>query len=291
MQPKYYWIGPVALVFLCSCASQQDIYTLDHRIAALERHNLTLEQQIKTKDETLVGDENDIRGQYAGLAAQLQSYQDQAQLLSGRLDAVEHQLQQNPGSAVGNAATNPDRIDQMSTDLFELQKRMNAIEQYLAQNGKTVPAPTPAATPAPVPVKPEPVKPVPPAASSQPETDAELYVAAKREFDQGNMTAARNGFAKLLKAYPKSQQADNAQFWIAETYYREKWYEKAILEYQKVIENYAKGNKVPAAMLKQAYAFVNIGEANNARLILKEIIANYPGTSEAESAKKKLDAM
>ena len=40
----------------------------------------------------------------------------------------------------------------------------------------------------------------------------------------------------MLKRFPQSDQADNAQFWIGETYYRENWYEKAILEYQKVIE-------------------------------------------------------
>jgi TolA-binding protein len=58
-----------------------------------------------------------------------------------------------------------------------------------------------------------------------------------------------------LKRFPKSDNADNAQFWIGEIYYRQKWYETAILEYQKVIENYPKGNKVQASLLKQGFAF------------------------------------
>ena len=41
-------------------------------------------------------------------------------------------------------------------------------------------------------------------------------------------------FKELIERFPKSERADNAQFWIGEIYYREKWYEKAILEYQKV---------------------------------------------------------
>jgi len=94
--------------------------------------------------------------------------------------------------------------------------------------------------------------------------------------------------AKFLKRFPTAKNADNAQFWIGETYYREKWYEKAILEYQKVIEKYPKGNKVPASLLKQGLAFYSIGDKANARLIMNELIAKYPHSREAKIARKKL---
>jgi tol-pal system protein YbgF len=115
-----------------------------------------------------------------------------------------------------------------------------------------------------------------------------IYKPAKGAFDAGKNEEARRGFAKLIEKFPKSQHADNAQFWIGETYYQEKWFEKAILEYQKVIENYPKGNKVPAALLKQGLAFQKIGDTANARLILKELIKKYPQTSEGSIAKQKL---
>ena len=76
--------------------------------------------------------------------------------------------------------------------------------------------------------------------------------------------------------------------WIGESYYREKWFERAILEYQTVIEKYPKGNKVPAAMLKQGMALQKIGEKPSARLIFEELINKYPKASEAAIAKKKL---
>ncbi|MCP4371246.1 MAG: tol-pal system protein YbgF, partial [Deltaproteobacteria bacterium] len=93
---------------------------------------------------------------------------------------------------------------------------------------------------------------------------------------------------ELLDRYPKSKSADNAQFWIGEIYYREKWYEKAILEYQKVIENYPKGNKDQASLLKQGFAFYNLKDKPNSRLIFKELIKKFPGSNEAKIAKKKL---
>ncbi|MEK6196353.1 MAG: tetratricopeptide repeat protein, partial [Deltaproteobacteria bacterium] len=67
-----------------------------------------------------------------------------------------------------------------------------------------------------------------------------------------------------------------------------KWYEKAILEYQKVIENYPKGNKVPASLLKQGFAFLSLGDKANARLILNELAKKYPDTNEGKIAVQKL---
>jgi tol-pal system protein YbgF len=115
-----------------------------------------------------------------------------------------------------------------------------------------------------------------------------LYDQAKQAFDAGELEKARQGFQEFTKRFPDSQNADNAQFWIGEIYYREKWYEKAIVEYQKVVEDYPRGNKIRSAMLKQGYAFLNIGDKANARLILKELIKKYPNTTEAQLATQKL---
>jgi tol-pal system protein YbgF len=118
-----------------------------------------------------------------------------------------------------------------------------------------------------------------------------LYAAAKKLFDTGDYGTAREQFQKFLKENPKSEKADNAQFWIAETYYHERWYEKAILGYQEVIEKYPTGNKVASALLKQGLAFYNIDDKRNAELILKELIRKFPQSKEAEIAEKKLSRM
>ncbi|MBU0768749.1 MAG: tol-pal system protein YbgF, partial [Proteobacteria bacterium] len=116
----------------------------------------------------------------------------------------------------------------------------------------------------------------------EPEIEPEnLYRSVKKLYDQGDLKTAREGFQKLLKEFPKSKNADNAQFWIGESYYREKWYEKAILEYQKVIEKYPKGDKVTASLLKQGFAFFNLEDKSNAHLVLSELIEKYPESNEA----------
>ena len=128
----------------------------------------------------------------------------------------------------------------------------------------------------------------PPKTGGKPLSENEIYQLAKQAFDKGEYDAAREGFQDLIRRYPKSKNADNAQFWIGEIYYREKWYEKAIVEYQKVVEVYPKGNKVRSALLKQGYAFANIGDTANASLILKDLIRRYPDSNEATIARRKL---
>ena len=298
MQNKTLWIGLVAAVLLCSCALQEDVYTLDHRLSALERRNLELEKQnrelekhnqdlhqaketissrVEGLDQTRRDDEMELREQYAGLAAQTQALREESQKLSGRLEEMEYLLQQKLKGFEDKQQKNQERMDRLATDTAAIQKRIDVTDRYLNIEG--VQAQKPATSVAET------------VAAAKPASDQALYLEAKKAFDAGNVEAARKSFEQLIAAYPKSPHADNSQFWIGETYYREKWYEKAILEYQKVIENYPTGNKIPAALLKQGLSFLNIGETNNARLVLQELVAKHPATNEASIAKQKLESL
>ena len=92
----------------------------------------------------------------------------------------------------------------------------------------------------------------------------------------------------FLKRYPKDDLAVNAAYWIGETYYAEKAYEKSILQFEEVIETYGEHPKVASAMLKQALAFEASGDKATAELLLQKLIKRYPLSGEAEKAKKKL---
>lgn len=298
MQIKTVWIGLVAAALLCSCALQEDIYTLDHRLSALERHNLELEkknrelekinrdllaakEKVEGLDQTRRDEEMELREQYAGLSAQLQSLQEETRSLSGRLEEMEYLLNQKLKGFEDNQLNNRDRMDQLATAAAAEKKRTDNIERYLNLESAAVQKPAPSSAPSGAAS----------VAAEAPTSDLALYQEAKNTFDSGDLASARKDFAKLIASYPKSQHADNSQFWIAETYYQDKWYEKAILEYQKVIETYPTGNKVPAALLKQGLSFLKIGETGNARLVFKELIAKHPDTNEARIAKQKLETL
>lgn len=95
-------------------------------------------------------------------------------------------------------------------------------------------------------------------------------------------------FKRFLRKNPTSAFADNAQYWIGESYYALKEFDQAILEFDVVRRQYPDGDKVPAALLKQGYAFAELGDRVDARLILQEVIDRYPQSQEAQKARNKV---
>jgi tol-pal system protein YbgF len=122
--------------------------------------------------------------------------------------------------------------------------------------------------------------------------------AAKKDYDEAwrlverkDFRAAIPRFREFLKKYPNSDFADNAQYWLGECYYGLKEYDQAILEFDTVRRKYPKGDKVPAALLKQGFAFAELGDKVDARLILQELVDRYPQSEESGKAKQKLKTL
>ena len=126
-------------------------------------------------------------------------------------------------------------------------------------------------------------------AAGKVKTDKEsLYAAAYELFREAKYEKSREGFENFLRQYPDTEFSDNAQFWIGECYYFEKKYEKAIIEYEKVTKNFPDGNKVPYAFLKQGLSFLKLGDKASAKLLLQQVIKDFPNTSQARIARAKL---
>ncbi len=274
-------------IIMAGCASQTDVRILEDRIVALERRNLELQQknaeserekqkiksQIETYSETLEKKEQDLRNHSASLQATLDQIRNEIQMLSGKYEETNY------------------RLGQIEKQSYGFQKRIARIERHLnlepLANLEPVAKGRPSFTGSSTDNKPaSPPKDASPVKMSE----NELYIKAKRAFDRGDYNNSRKLFEKLLKLYPNARHADNAQFWIGEVYYRQKKYEQAILAYQTVIEKYPFGNKVQASLLKQGFAFSNLGDKTNARLILNDLIKKYPGSSEAKIARQKLNS-
>jgi len=270
---------------LTGCVTKKDLYPYDERMYRLEQQ-LTLQEKnlIKNKEEFTKelslrkNSAQQIRNQSATLTATLDGMKQETRQLKGQIEELQYQLKQKSDSAGEAQSQYSRRIEQLEAGLAAAKQRIENLENYLnlEQTSPQVEKDT-GENAAP--------------AINVPATETALYQSAKKAFDQGDDETAREQFNAFLKQYPKSKNADNAQFWIAEIFYREKWYEKAILEYQKVIENYPRGNKAPDAMLKQGLAFYNLKDKANARLILKELIKKYPKTSASRIARKKLKGL
>ena len=259
-----------------ACATQSDVVSLDSRLGEIEMREAELRRQKAAVEAQRQENEQALRQQSATLRASIEELREEVRSLTGRLEQLEHRQAQQQSSQVSS---------ELQTSVADSDRRLKRIEEYLNLESATAAAAAGGA--AAVSTSKIKAEDRPAAALS----DEALYSRAKQAFDQGDSDAARKDFEKFISLYPKSKNADNAQFWIGEIYYRDKWYEKAILEYQKVIEIYPDGNKVPASLLKQGFALYNIGDKANARLILEELVRKYPKTNEANVASKKLQSM
>jgi tol-pal system protein YbgF len=118
-----------------------------------------------------------------------------------------------------------------------------------------------------------------------------VYNEAYNTLQAGNNRSAREQFKKFLNSYKSSELADNAQFWIGESYYREKKFEEAILSFEDLIKNYPKSAKIPEAYYKQALSFSAINDMIAAKARLEMLLNEYPDGELAQRAKQKLQEM
>lgn len=281
-------------IYCSGCAGGNKIETLENKVATLEEDNIRLTKLYNSMiNEDFLTLEKEQRERYAEVKDMMERLKTDIQIVRGNLEESEYRLKEASEAA---GASELARIDNAVTNNY---RRILRIEKHLGLESSdpaeivTVPAPQITTDAGGNPTVP-PVTttaPVPQTATTQNISEDALYNEAKASLDSGKNEQSRNQFEEFIKRYPTSDNADNARFWIADSYYRDKWYEKAILEYQRVIEEYPKGNKVPSALLKQAYSFSNLGEKGNARLILKDLIKKYPQTQEAETAKEKLKTL
>ncbi|MBW2018648.1 MAG: tol-pal system protein YbgF [Deltaproteobacteria bacterium] len=280
------WVLLMITVLISSggCALQQDLVVLNDRVIALEQKvskaeadRASLRSEVAHYHEDQLNADEAWRSRHAELHALVNDIRDEMRQLRGELEKGQYNARKGILGLAELKGRREEHWKSLEKSVQNSLDRIVRIEQYLGMepSEKLVSSDTDITG-----TKKE--------QHAVAETPEDLYARAKQCFDQGEYEDARELFRSFLKQYPKSNQADNAQFWLGEIYYREKWYEKAILEYQKVIENYPKGNKTLSALLKQGFAFLNLGDKANARLILKELIRKYPDSNEANIAKKKL---
>ncbi|MBD3161829.1 MAG: tol-pal system protein YbgF [Candidatus Eisenbacteria bacterium] len=115
-----------------------------------------------------------------------------------------------------------------------------------------------------------------------------IYDNAYLDLNRGNYRLALLGFREYLQKSPDSDLSDNAQYWIGECSYAQQEYRTAIEEFREVERRFPRGDKVPAALLKIAYSYLQLGDREAARDTLRDLMNRYPTTEEAEQARQKI---
>jgi len=275
-------------LLLLGCASTKDVRTLDKEMDKLYSQINTLRKEIDFAKNNLSDLRAETQKVKTDLSLRFENLQSEVQALSTNVEEYKELLKRPSKEA--------DRFrEETEGRLKALEERRKAQEEKIKELEDRLKAPEPK-TPGPSSKSMDSEK-----WASNREVLSELkgvspgmgdfYRDAYETFHKGDLEGARRKFEAFLKQYPNTELSGNAQFWIGETYYLKKDYEKAILEYEKAIAKYPEGDKIPAAIFKQALAFLELGDKTNAKNLLKRVIEKYPLSDQAALAKKKLETL
>jgi tol-pal system protein YbgF len=147
----------------------------------------------------------------------------------------------------------------------------------------TLPPVTPAAVP---PVARQPAAPLTQMPGT-PEQKAE-YDTALAILREGRYAEAAEAFNRFLAANPASSYSDNASYWLGETYYVTRDFDRALATFKGLTTNYPNSPKVSDSRLKMGYIYYEKKDWANARQELEIVAGNYPGSTAARLADERL---
>jgi tol-pal system protein YbgF len=118
-----------------------------------------------------------------------------------------------------------------------------------------------------------------------------LYQEGFKQVRTDQFSQAITIFQHLLTRYPQGEYADNAQYWIAESYYALREFDAAIQAFNMLIERFPDSAKRPHSLLKIGYAYFEQQDYVSARSLLEQVKTAYPNSSTARLAQARLDRL
>jgi tol-pal system protein YbgF len=227
-----------------------------------------------------------MRESQAAIQSQLTSVAKDIQVLNGRFEEHKYSVEKSLKDTSGETELLQVQMTTIERNIKEINEKITALENTFEGQREAMLRPQ---------QEPE-VKPEEPVIEPQLQDEdsrslldkVKTYEDAYNNFKEKKYAEARKKFESFLKQYPQDDLSDNAQFWIAETYYWEKDYENAILSYEIVLKKYKDSQKAPNAFLKQGLSFIELGDKKTGKIILEQVKERFPDTREAELAKNYL---
>ncbi len=272
MRPKLFLCFSLAAAFsavLFGCATTDEIAYLRQDVDSLFRQLIDVEKELKQlrSDSSMT-----IRKSQADLDFMLEPLHREIQILKNAVEENREYLQRPREDLTAFRSDFEGKLNELEGKVDNIRKEIEAKLHEAPKASRAEPQEE-------ITSKEE--------LSSLDATEA-LYNNAMVTYDRKEFAAAREKFKAFLAVYPTGELSDNAQFWIGESYYFEKNYEKAIIAYDDVLKKFSKGDKIPAAMLKQALCWVELGDKTFARSLLERVIKEHPHTQQAKIAEEKL---
>ncbi|NDC25264.1 MAG: hypothetical protein EB078_08215 [Proteobacteria bacterium] len=164
------------------------------------------------------------------------------------------------------AALNRNLSEDIKNQVLTLQTRVQALEQRAVAEELALKQP-----------------------ALQPERNNPTLEMGKKLYDEGKFDEALDVFRGVSKNAPRnSDEAKKAQFLMGEVLFSSKNFASAALEFAEFRKAFPKDSLVPTAIYRQAWAFKNLGKAQESRSFFMDLIERYPSHPMSQRAKNEI---
>jgi tol-pal system protein YbgF len=118
--------------------------------------------------------------------------------------------------------------------------------------------------------------------------DQAAYNQAFDILKAGKYPDAIKAFQQFLQSWPQSALADNAQYWLGESYYVTRDFQSAAAAFQTLLDRWPDSRKAPDSLLKLGYTQAELKHTAQARATLSSVSTRFPGTDAANLAAARL---
>jgi len=278
------------LVGLCpASAPAEGIHeetTTDQRLTKFERDILALQQRLRSSREdagagpggviptvTLASSADDVEMRLAAIEKAIQQLTGMAEetrhevnRLSQRLDRMQNDLAYRVEQL--ESAAESDRSDPVGTSGAD-----GSVEDHNGGGTRGL-SPVGAAGQAPEARR-----------TSQPADPEAAYHAAFDRLRERDYDGAEAAFAAFIAHYPEHPLAENAHYWLGETYYARGRFDEAARSFASGYKTAPDGRKAPDNLLKLGLSLQSLGRTEEACLVLARLESDPSGISGAFRAR------
>jgi tol-pal system protein YbgF len=213
--------------------------------------------------------------------------------MSQRVDQLERELRELRGEAdalaQANAALKKQQLD-IAADLEQRLAAIEARERAAAEAAAKVAAPSSGESPA-TPAEGTPGEPASVVAESDGKSPELRYGEAFDALKAGKYPEAIAGMQEFLAKHPNHPLADNAQYWLGQTFYVTRDYERAIAAFAAVGVRPTDPSKTPDALLKKGLSEIELKRPDAARATLADLVNRFPNSEAARTARERLQSL
>jgi tol-pal system protein YbgF len=248
--------GVCGVLGLAACSSTEQLDAIESRLAEIQRQVQQVQRDAATRE--------DLAAMQQQVAEEVSKLVRSGADVSVDLDALSS------------------RIGELQAETEETQNRIEQISRQIADTNLELQS------------LPRREQPKPPAQSAQllPTGDPEaLYQEAYAQYRGGGYDLAILAFQRYLDTYPETELADNAMYWLGESYFAQGRFHQAVIAFDDVLAKYPRSEKVASAMLKRGYSHLQLGQRERGLDELRAVLETHPSSEEAAIARQQLETL